>query len=70
MSDPNYDFAQAVEAANGAATAAADAASPKAALLDLSAMDWGPHCKIVRLPIGPNGAPRFLALDTTPKGAK
>ena len=65
MADQEYDFARAVEAANGVVPAAA----PKAALLDLSTIDWGPRCRIVRLPIGPNGAPRFLALDTT-KGAK
>jgi hypothetical protein len=66
MSDPNYDFAAAVEAANNAVSDDV----PKAALLDVSAMDWGPRCSIVKLPIGPNGAPSFLALDTTPKRAK
>jgi hypothetical protein len=72
MADQDYDFAQAVEKAN--AVAAADAESVKGVLLDLSAMSWGPNCKMVRLPLGPNGAPRFLALNTTPrsdeKGAK
>jgi hypothetical protein len=67
MADSDYDFARAVENANSAVPGA----PAKATLLDLSAMDWGPNCKFVRLPIGPNGAPRFLALNTTPdEGAK
>jgi hypothetical protein len=68
MAGPDYDFARAVEAAN----AAVPDAAPKATLLDLSAMSWGPKVAFLRLPIGPNGAPRFLALNTTPdeKGAK
>jgi hypothetical protein len=72
MADQDYDFAQAVEKANALAAEKADAEPAKGVLLDLSAMDWGPACKMVRLPIGPNGAPRFLALNTTPdeKGAK
>jgi hypothetical protein len=68
MADSDYDFACAVEAANSAVPGA----PAKATLLDLSAMDWGPCCSIVKLPIGPNGAPRFLAIDTTQgeKGAE
>jgi hypothetical protein len=63
MANQDYDFARAVEKAN----AAADAEPVKGVLLDLSAMSWGPNVKFVRLPIGPNGAPRFLALNTTPR---
>jgi hypothetical protein len=42
-------------------------APKKAVLFDPSTMNWGPNCKFVRLPIGPNGADCFLALNTTPR---
>jgi hypothetical protein len=46
---------------------APESRAPKGILFDPSAMSWGPACKFIRLPIGPNGADCFLALNTTPR---
>jgi hypothetical protein len=62
MAGQGFDPAQSLDPEQGAPESKA-----KAVLFDPSAYYWGPACKFVQLPLGPNGANRFVVFNATPR---